>query len=103
MGIFFGMSKGEFVGTASLLLIILALLAFNLFYVRVPKPQPDLTAFADRIAAFEEQQATYADSVAAARAARDSAYAARHQPFQGAVFLQHQRPPLQLEIRGLHL
>lgn len=78
MGIFFGMSKGEFVGTISLLLIILALLAFNLFYVRVPKPQPDLTAFADRIAAFEEQQAAYADSVAAARAARDSAYAARY-------------------------
>ena len=82
MGNIFGMSKGEFVGTAILLLIILGLLTFNLFYVRTPKPQPDLTAFAEQIAAFEEQQAAYADSVAAARAERDSAYAARYQPFQ---------------------
>lgn len=82
MGKILGMSKGEFVGTSALLLVIMALSAFNLFYVRAPKPQPDLTAFAEKIAAFEEQQAAYADSVAAARAERDSAYAARHQPFQ---------------------
>lgn len=77
MGNIFGISKGEFAGTATLLVIILALTALNLFYVRAPKPQPDLSAFADRIASFEEQQAAYADSVAAARAERDSAYAAR--------------------------
>ena len=68
------MSRGEFAGTALLLLIVTALLCFNFFYETVPEPQPDLTAFADRIAAFEQRQAAYADSVEAARAQRDSAY-----------------------------
>ena len=80
MGKVLGMSKGEFAGTATLLALILALVLFNLLYVRAPKPQPDLSAFAGQIAAFEEQQAAYADSVAAARAQRDSAFAARYQP-----------------------
>lgn len=79
---FLGMSKGDFIGTSSLLIIILLLLAFNLFYVRAPKPQPDLSAFASQIAAFEEQQAAFADSVAAARAERDSAFAARYRPYK---------------------
>lgn len=82
MGNIFGMSKGEFIGTASLLIIIMLLVAFNLFYVRAPKPQADLSAFADQIAAFEEQQAAYADSVAAAKAERDSAFTARRQPYR---------------------
>ena len=76
---FFGMPRGEFVGTASLIAVILAVLLFNLFYVRTPEPQPDLSAFAGQIAAFEARQAAYADSVAAARAQRDSAYSARQQ------------------------
>ena len=86
MGNIFGMSKGEFIGTASLLAIIILLAAFNLFYVWAPKPQADLSAFASQIAAFEEQQAAYADSVAAAKAERDSAFAARYQTYRN-------RPP----------
>ena len=80
------MSKGEFIGTASLLAIIILLAAFNLFYAWAPKPQADLSAFASQIAAFEEQQAAYADSVAAAKAERDSAFAARYQTYRN-------RPP----------
>lgn len=75
---FLGMPRGEFVGTASLTVVILAILLFNLFYDRVPKRQPDLSAYADKIVAFEQRQAAYADSVAMTRAQRDSTYAARY-------------------------
>lgn len=75
---FLNMSRGEFVGTSILLLVILALLAFNLFYTRAPKPQPDLTAYADQIAAFDAAQAAYADSITAVRAHRDSLYRTRY-------------------------
>ena len=72
---FFGMPRGEFIGTASLAVVALAILAFNLFYSRMPTPRPDLSAYADKIAAFEQRQAAYADSLEEARAQRDSAYA----------------------------
>lgn len=75
---FFGMSRSEFVGTASLVVVILAILLFNLFYGSAPRHQPDLSAYAAQIAAFEQRQAAYADSLEEARAQRDSAYAARY-------------------------
>lgn len=78
---FFGMSRGEFAGTASLIAVILAVLLFNLFYGRTAKPQPDLSAFARQIADFEERQAAYADSVAASRAQRDTAFSARRHSY----------------------
>lgn len=71
------MSRGEFVGTASLMAVVIVILLFNLFYDRAPKPSPDFSAFAAQIAAFEQRQAAYADSAAWARAQRDSAYASR--------------------------
>lgn len=78
MGGFFDMPKGEFVGTALLLALALAIAAFNLFFIRTPKPQADLTPYAEMIAAFDQRQAAYADSVSMVRALRDSAYAARY-------------------------
>ena len=78
---FFGMPRGEFVGTAMLLVVILAILAFNLFYTRPPQPC-DLSPYADKIAAFEQRQAAYADSLAEARSKRDSAYSARQLAYE---------------------
>ena len=89
---FFGMPRGEFVGTASLIAVILAILLFNLFYDRAPEPQPDLSAFASQIAAFEARQAEYADSVSAARAQRDSVYAARRQTYSNRHPRYEKRP-----------
>ena len=78
---FLGMSRGEFMGTSLLLLMILGLTAFNVFYSGAPKPQPDLSAFAAQIDDFDRRQAAYADSVAAARARRESDYAAHYQHY----------------------
>ena len=87
---FWGMSRGEFVGTAALLTIILAVMLFNLFYHRAPE-QYDLSSYAARIESFEQRQAAYADSVAAAHSQQDSAYAARRQTSQrGRLYHKHQ-------------
>ena len=87
-----GMSRGEFAGTALLLLIVLGLMAFNLFYSFAPKPSPDFSAFAARIDAFEQRQAAYADSVEMARAQRDSLYAARQHSRQNR-YTRHEHYP----------
>lgn len=76
-----GMSKGEFIGTALLLLIILAIAAFNLFYSRKPNPRNDLAAYVRMIDDFDQRQAAYADSLAGARLQRDSVYAARYRGY----------------------
>ena len=75
MGNFLGMSRGEFIGTATLVAVILAIAVFNLSYGGRPETPPDLSGYAEKIAAFEERQAAYADSVKAARTQRDSATA----------------------------
>ena len=75
---FLGMSRGEFIGTASLLGVILAVLGFNLFYEPTPVRQTDLSAFAAQIDAFDQRQAAYADSMADVRARREAAYRTRH-------------------------
>ena len=84
------MSRGEFVGTASLAVVILAILLFNLFYSRAPKPQPDLSAFAAQVDAFDQRQAAYADSVASARtqrnAARQNSYQNRRPRYENRSF-----------------
>ncbi|MBR0078587.1 MAG: helix-hairpin-helix domain-containing protein [Bacteroidales bacterium] len=91
MRVFTSMSRGEFIGTSLLLLIVTALLCFNFFYETSLEPQPDLTAFADLIAAFEQRQAAYADSVEAARAQRDSAYHSRYR-YEKNRYPRHEYP-----------
>lgn len=79
---FFGMSRGEFVGTATLTGVILIILLFNLFYSHAPEPRQDFSIYAAQIDAFEQRQAAYADSLAVARSQRDSAYAVRYRTHQ---------------------
>lgn len=91
MGNFFGMSRGEFIGTSTLAAVILAVALFNLFYSGSPAPPPDLSAYAAQIADFEQRQAAYADSLAEARLQRDSASAARGRQYPGRYRYEERR------------
>ena len=68
------MSRGEFIATATLLALILASFTFYFLYESKSEPENDLDDFKNEVEAFYAAQQTAADSIEAARAARDSAY-----------------------------
>ncbi len=71
-------SRGDFLATVTLLLLIIAGLAFNFFYDKDAPSDADFSDFQSVVSEFYEQQAYLADSAAAAKAARDSAYQYRY-------------------------
>lgn len=75
---FFGTSRGEFFATITLLLLILASFVFFFTYDNKRVRETDFTEFQLKVEEFYAQQQAYADSMAAARAARDSAFARRY-------------------------
>lgn len=75
---FFGTSRGEFFATITLLLLILASFVFFFTYDKKRVLETDFTEFRHKVDEFYAQQQAYADSMAAARAARDSAFARRY-------------------------
>ena len=90
---FFGTSRGEFFATITLLLLILASFVFFFTYDKKRVRETDFTEFQLKVEEFYAQQLAYADSMAAARAARDSAFARRYAQSRNHFF--HQYPKYQ--------
>lgn len=90
---FFGTSRGEFFATITLLLLILASFVFFFTYDNKRVRETDFTEFQLKVEEFYAQQQAYADSMAAARAARDSAFARRYAQSRNHFF--HQYPKYQ--------
>lgn len=90
---FFGTSRGEFFATITLLLLILASFVFFFTYDKKRVRETDFTEFQLKVEEFYAQQQAYADSMAAARAARDSAFARRYAQSRNHFF--HQYPKYQ--------
>ena len=86
---FFGTSRGEFFATITLLLLILASFVFFFTYDKKRVRETDFTEFQLKVEEFYAQQLAYADSMAAARAARDSAFARRYAQSRNHFFHQY--------------
>lgn len=76
---FFKMPRGEFIATTVLVALIIATFLFYFLYEKRSEPTVDLKNFKREVEQFYACQQAAADSMAASRAARDSAY--RHSKY----------------------